>query len=329
MTNKKKRQRGSRTHGGGSQKNRRGAGNRGGKGNAGRSKHEHHNHEPLGKEGFTPPPNNIDREVVNLDEVEDMLYKSALSEDAPDGLYSSILNSSDSSETEFVNVNEGIEICIGDLPHRIDLAQIYEDADVVKLLAGGSVNSPLEIRTDDCSDSAKIAIISEGGRVYLTRNNRVDKTKTEKTIARRYNRSRDKTEPDVEQLKQYLQKVESEEKLEFHQFDNVIQNSVADPEIAYEIMLKHAELIENPTGIDIINIIRSREFAKEYEFDTSYFDNIINTYFEDIDTSEKLKELIMDDLPDSLNVDMVLDGIDQIHTLFEDDIYDRQEEFKK
>ena len=36
MTDKKRRQRGSRTHGGGSQKNRRGAGNRGGRGRAGR-----------------------------------------------------------------------------------------------------------------------------------------------------------------------------------------------------------------------------------------------------------------------------------------------------
>ncbi len=49
MTSKKKRQRGTRTRGGGSHKHNRGAGHSGGRGAAGRDKHEYHNHQPLGK----------------------------------------------------------------------------------------------------------------------------------------------------------------------------------------------------------------------------------------------------------------------------------------
>jgi len=66
MTSKKRRQRGSRTHGGGTHKNRRGAGHRGGRGNAGRAKHEFHNHEPLGKSGFKRPQK-VQEEVVEID----------------------------------------------------------------------------------------------------------------------------------------------------------------------------------------------------------------------------------------------------------------------
>ncbi|MFB6148818.1 MAG: 50S ribosomal protein L15, partial [Halobacteriales archaeon] len=72
MTNKKRRQRGSRTHGGGTQKNRRGAGNRGGRGAAGRKKHEFHQYGSLGKHGFTRPEEVTDSiaetDVRTLDE---------------------------------------------------------------------------------------------------------------------------------------------------------------------------------------------------------------------------------------------------------------------
>lgn len=66
MTSKKRRQRGSRTHSGGSHKNRRGAGHRGGRGRAGRSKHEFHNYEPKGKHGFKRP-HDIREEVAEID----------------------------------------------------------------------------------------------------------------------------------------------------------------------------------------------------------------------------------------------------------------------
>ena len=72
MTDKTRRQRGSRTHGGGSQKNRRGAGNRGGRGRAGRDKHEFHDYEPLGKYGFDRPQK-VQREVetINVGELDE------------------------------------------------------------------------------------------------------------------------------------------------------------------------------------------------------------------------------------------------------------------
>jgi large subunit ribosomal protein L15 len=67
MTSKKRRQRGSRTHSGGSHKNRRGAGHRGGRGRAGRSKHEFHNYEPKGKHGFKRP-HDIRETVAEIDD---------------------------------------------------------------------------------------------------------------------------------------------------------------------------------------------------------------------------------------------------------------------
>lgn len=79
MTNKKNRQRGSRTHGGGSHKHNRGAGHRGGRGAAGRDKHEYHNHQPLGKSGFTPPT----REETDEIELRE-LYERAYYADSPE-----------------------------------------------------------------------------------------------------------------------------------------------------------------------------------------------------------------------------------------------------
>ena len=79
MTSKKKRQRGSRTHGGGTQKNRRGAGHRGGRGNAGSRKHEMHHHGPWDKHGFTRPDDVQEtvRHVLELAGIEDIWTRSS------------------------------------------------------------------------------------------------------------------------------------------------------------------------------------------------------------------------------------------------------------
>jgi large subunit ribosomal protein L15 len=139
MTDKKDRQRGSRTHGGGSQKNRRGAGNRGGRGDAGREKHEFHGTEPLGRSGFTRPPE-VQDDVAEID-------VGRLDEDAPllaaDGL---------AEET--------------DGGYRIDARDIVEDGheiDAVKVLGGGQVRHQLDVVADAFSDSAVELIESEGG----------------------------------------------------------------------------------------------------------------------------------------------------------------------
>ena len=147
MTSKKKRQRGSRTHGGGTHKNRRGAGHRGGRGAAGRDKHEHHNHPPLGKSGFKRPEK-TQTEVATIDIRE-------LDEDAPllaaDGL---------AEET--------------DGGYRINAHDVVDDADtadVVKVLGSGQVRNELEVLADDFSESAREKVEAAGGTVELTDEN--------------------------------------------------------------------------------------------------------------------------------------------------------------
>ncbi len=144
MTSKKNRQRGSRTHGGGTHKNRRGAGNRGGRGNAGRSKHQMHGQPPLGKHGFTRPPE-VQREVAEID-VRTIDEQVALW--AAEGI---------AEETEF--------------GYRVDARDVVEDADeadVVKVLGNGQVRNQLEVVADAFSASAVEGIEGEGGDAVLT-----------------------------------------------------------------------------------------------------------------------------------------------------------------
>ena len=155
MTDKKKRQRGSRTHGGGSQKNRRGAGHRGGRGAAGRDKHEKHNHPPLGEEGsgFSRPEKVKDEvrtvSVGRLDEDAAVLAAEGLADSAGDG-------------------------------YTIDARDVVDDghdADVVKVLGDGQVHNKLEIVADAFSDIAAEKIEDAGG--YVTLSDRADGTKTD------------------------------------------------------------------------------------------------------------------------------------------------------
>ncbi|GGN97359.1 MULTISPECIES: uL15m family ribosomal protein [Haloarcula] len=144
MTSKKRRQRGSRTHGGGSHKNRRGAGHRGGRGAAGRAKHEMHNYEPLGKSGFKRPQK-VQEEVATVDVRE-------LDEDAP------------------LLVADGLAEEDGDGYH-IDAREVVEDADdadVVKVLGAGQVRNELTVVADDFSDGAVEKIEDAGGETELT-----------------------------------------------------------------------------------------------------------------------------------------------------------------
>jgi len=146
MTDKKDRQRGSRTHGGGSQKNRRGAGNRGGRGAAGREKHEFHGTEPLGRSGFTRPPE-VQDEIATID-------AGRLDEDAP------LLAADDLAE----EVEGG---------YRIDARDVVEDGhevDGVKVLGGGQVRHQLTVVADDFSEAAVELIEDAGGSAERTDN---------------------------------------------------------------------------------------------------------------------------------------------------------------
>ena len=144
MTSKKRRQRGSRTHSGGTHKNRRGAGHRGGRGRAGRDKHEFHNYEPLGKHGFSRPEK-VKEEVLTIEVRE-------LDEDAV--LYAA----------------DGLAEETGD-GYRIDARDIVEDgheADVVKVLGGGQVRRELDVTADAFSESARELLDEAGGEALLS-----------------------------------------------------------------------------------------------------------------------------------------------------------------
>jgi large subunit ribosomal protein L15 len=144
MTSKKRRQRGSRTHGGGTHKNRRGAGHRGGRGRAGRAKHEFHNYEPLGKHGFTRPEETQDTvaevRVQKLDEDAALL------------------------------ASEGIAEQDGDAYH-LDARDVAEDGhavDAVKVLGGGQVRNELHVVADAFTSGARALIEEAGGSAELS-----------------------------------------------------------------------------------------------------------------------------------------------------------------
>lgn len=144
MTSKKRRQRGSRTHGGGTHKNRRGAGNRGGRGRAGRDKHEYHNYEPLGKSGFKRPQKTRRAvETMNLREIDEdavVLAADGVAEESGDGYA---------------------------LDAR-DLVDDGHDADVVKVLGAGQVHNALDVVADAFSESAREALEAAGGEAVLS-----------------------------------------------------------------------------------------------------------------------------------------------------------------
>ncbi len=144
MSNKKKRQRGSRTHGGGTHKNRRGAGHRGGRGAAGRDKHEMHNHPPLGKSGFSRPEKVQEEvltvEIQKLDEDIHLYVADGVAEEANDR-------------------------------YVVDARDVVEgghDADVVKVLGSGQVRNQLEVTADAFSEGAEEKIQEADGFVKLS-----------------------------------------------------------------------------------------------------------------------------------------------------------------
>lgn len=144
MTSKKRRQRGSRTHGGGTHKNRRGAGNRGGRGRAGRKKHRFHGFEPVGKHGFTRPPETqpsvAEVDLQQIDEDVGLLAADGLAEETDDG-------------------------------YRIDAREVAEEsdrADVVKVLGSAQVRHSLTIIADDFTEMAIDRLEAAGGEAILT-----------------------------------------------------------------------------------------------------------------------------------------------------------------
>ena len=144
MTSKKKRQRGSRTHGGGTHKNRRGAGHRGGRGRAGRDKNEKLLYPPRGKHGFKRPQ--------KTDEVVKTVNVRELDEDA------------------VVLAAEGIAEETDD-GYRVDARDVVEDgheADAVKVLGAGRVHNQIEVLADEFSETARELIEDAGGSAVFS-----------------------------------------------------------------------------------------------------------------------------------------------------------------
>lgn len=145
MTSKKRRQRGSRTHGTGSHKNNtRGAGHRGGRGAAGRDKHEQQLHGPLGKYGFTRPADAqaevLEITVQKLDEDADLFVADGVAEQTDDGI-------------------------------AIDARDVVEDgheADAVKVLGTGSVRRELVVTADAFTAGAREKLTDTGGQARLS-----------------------------------------------------------------------------------------------------------------------------------------------------------------
>ena len=146
-TIKSRRQRGSRTHGGGTHKNRRGAGNRGGVGNAGRNKHNIHSFEPLGKHGFTRPSSTRKgREIlsINIQDIEEQIL-------------------------EFIKAGIAEEIQGG---FKLNARSIFPDicqSDSIKVLSSGQINFAFDITADYFSKNAISHIESAGGSVVQTK----------------------------------------------------------------------------------------------------------------------------------------------------------------
>ncbi len=128
---KKKRGRGSRTHGAGSQKNRRGGGNKGGRGKAGRKKHERTKRPQLGKYGFKPSKKE-EKNTVNISDID--------------------MNIEELTKDEIADKTEK--------GYEIDASQL----DIDKVLGGGQVKNTLIVHADEFSSSAINKIEEAGGK---------------------------------------------------------------------------------------------------------------------------------------------------------------------
>lgn len=128
--------RGSRRCGGGSAKNRKGAGHRGGRGNAGTGKRSKHKYNPslhgVGSHGFTRPPQLVkEKPIVNLHYLNDNLDKL---------------------------LKEGVASKKGD--------KILVDASklgVSKVLGRGNLTEDFSVKAEEFSEKAKMKLEERGG----------------------------------------------------------------------------------------------------------------------------------------------------------------------
>ncbi len=171
---KVKKFRGSRTCGGGSHKKRRGAGNRGGRGNAGVHKHKYIKFVKLakvglyefGKHGFTRPKC-VRKDYINEKTVKETLRwlkeEGKLDDYTYKYLYSRPeLNVGDLDEIIDRLVELGLAEKSGDV-YKVDLTELG----YTKLLGSGRVTKPMEVKVFEATEKAINKVEKAGGTVVV------------------------------------------------------------------------------------------------------------------------------------------------------------------
>jgi large subunit ribosomal protein L15 len=265
MTSKKRRQRGSRTHGGGSHKNRRGAGHRGGRGAAGRDKHEFHNHPPLGKSGFTRPEKA--KETVETIDVRE------LDEDAP------LL----AAEGIAKNTENGYLI---DVQEIVDPPQYV---DTVKVLGAGQVRNELVIIADDFSKSAIEKIESAGGEAL---------SKDKKENITEITMSEDLKEV----IEEKRGVVEEGGELSDEEIDKILELSeeTGDIEPVQSLLTEYYDQRPNLEPDDVLNLYQLQDISEKYGQSVPEIENLIEDYFNDVSMSQSLFEDITEDISEEI-----------------------------
>jgi len=332
MTSKKRRQRGSRTHGGGSHKNRRGAGNRGGRGNAGSHKHEFHNHEPPKKEGFNRPEKlQTDFTTVDLQKIDETIANietGAFDIDDIEG----VERMSDDQEENEMAADGGVAAMSKGCKYLVKLPQFSDDVDDfegVKALANGYLSYPCNLVADEFSDAAKDAVESSGGRAIATND-----FESDKLIAKRgkdKNNNNKDNHKQVELLDQVEDKVRAGDSLGINDYDKLyeIARSSDDTETiddVYNIIEDSVENLDHIDAIDTLNLMRARKFAEEYGFDSPEIESGIDRYFEGMSASEERMEFLRVGLKDKLSVEDVLSGFDEIRGMYSTEEFESNEE---
>ena len=295
MTSKHRRQRGSRTHGGGTHKNRRGAGHRGGRGDAGRSKHEFHNHESLGKNGFTP------QDPVEFDEV----AVQKLDEDA--ALYAA---EGIAEETE-----SGYQIDVH------DVVEESPESDGVKVLGDGQVRRELVIIADEFTAPA-VQMIEDAGGTALT----PDQLPIKSSI-----NNGDLMEDTQEYLDEKRSVVESGEKLQYDEVDRLIEVGREEDEIVAvrDIILQQYSSSDDLSADDAVSLYHLRELSEDYGIDSRFADELLEGYFSDVNLSEAHFEEVSAGLPERISyseVREILDDREERIRQTDDEVFDGDKE---
>lgn len=297
MTNKSRRQRGSRTHGGGSHKNRRGAGNQGGRGNAGRDKHEFHKYEPLGKHGFTRPKKvQDDVRTINVQK---------LDEDAP------LLAAEGTAEET-------------DTGYRIDARDVVEDGwevDAVKVLGDGQVHNCLEVRADAFSNPARKLIEARGGEAITDEGGTMGdvasvtapvKSVSESSLPNDTSNGGTKTMSNKngtnsapEFVHELNSKVKDGEPLNQTERDRLLDEDLdgVGAKLAYDTLVGHFKQLDELESTDVVDLYRAIRFARKQDFNVSPFKERVQEYFSDVECSDEMTAYLSEGMPERIPSD--------------------------